>query len=89
MGRFPRTHCQIDILLPVFGYKSHTSIYRRHGIIRRCLTNDAAAHDGAHLHEGLFDPANTASDVWANTTYRSKANEEYLEWHGKRSRITT
>ena len=28
-----------------------------------------------------------ASDVWADTAYRSQANEEYLERHGKKSRI--
>ena len=48
---------------------------------------DAAAHDGARLREGLIDPGNTASDVWADTAYRSKANEEFLASRGKRSRI--
>lgn len=77
----------IDIAIPTFGYKSHISIDRRHGIIRRGLTTDAAAHDGARLREGLIDPANTASDVWADTAYRSKANEAFLEKTGKVSRI--
>ena len=48
---------------------------------------DAAAHDGARLREGLIDPANTASDVWGDTAYRSAANEEWLARHGRRSRI--
>jgi IS5 family transposase len=78
---------QIDIAIPFFGYKSHISIDRRHGIIRRGKTTDAAAHDGARLREGLIDPANTASDVWADTAYRSAANEAFLEKHGKKSRI--
>jgi IS5 family transposase len=78
---------QIDIAIPVFGYKSHVSIDRRHGIIRRHKTSDAAAHDGARLREGLIDPANTASDVWADTAYRSAANEAYLSKAGKVSRI--
>ncbi len=77
----------VDIAIPTFGYKSHISIDRRHGIIRRGLTTDAAAHDGARLREGLIDPANTASDVWADTAYRSKANEDWLEKNGKVSRI--
>lgn len=77
----------IDIAIPTFGYKSHISIDRRHGIIRKGLTTDAAAHDGARLREGLIDPANTASDVWADTAYRSKANEAFLEISGKVSRI--
>jgi IS5 family transposase len=78
---------QIDIAIPFFGYKSHISIDRRHGIIRREKTTDAAAHDGARLREGLIDPANTASDVWADTAYRSAANEAFLEKAGKTSRI--
>ena len=78
---------QVDLAIPAFGYKSHISIDRRHGIIRRGLTTDAAAHDGARLREGLIDPANTASDVWADTAYRSKANEDWLAKRGKTSRI--
>jgi transposase, IS5 family len=78
---------QIDIAIPTFGYKNHVSIDRRHGIIRCHITSDAAAHDGARLREGLIDPQNTASDVWADTAYRSAANEEYLENRGKKSRI--
>lgn len=78
---------QIDIAIPVFGYKSHVSIDRRHGVIRRGKTTDAAAHDGARLREGLIDPANTASDVWADTAYRSAANERFLDQAGKVSRI--
>ena len=78
---------QIDIAIPTFGYKNHISIDRRHGIIRREKTTDAAAHDGARLREGLIDPANTASEVWADTAYRSAANEAFLEKAGKTSRI--
>jgi transposase, IS5 family len=51
------------------------------------LVSDAAAHDGARLREGLIDQENTASDVWADTAYRSQANEEYLSTIGKVSRI--
>lgn len=78
---------QIDIAIPTFGYKSHVSIDRRHGIIRRGLVTDAAAHDGARLREGLIDPANTASDVWADSAYRSAENERFLDAIGKVSRI--
>ncbi len=78
---------QEGLLIPAFGYKSHISIDRRHGLIRKMKVTDAAAHDGARLREGLIDPNNTASEVWADTAYRSKANEEYLERVGKVSRI--
>jgi IS5 family transposase len=78
---------QIDIAIPAFGYKSHISIDRRHGIIRRAKVTDAAAHDGARLREGLIDPDNTASDVWADSAYRSVENERFLARIGKVSRI--
>jgi IS5 family transposase len=78
---------QIDIAIPAFGYKSHISIDRRHGIIRRGKVTDAAAHDGARLREGLIDPDNTASDVWADSAYRSAENERFLARIGKVSRI--
>ena len=41
----------------------------------------------AALREGLIDPNNTASDVWADTAYRSAENERYLASIGKVSRI--
>lgn len=76
-----------DIAIPEFGYKTHISIDRRHGFIRRQKVTDAAAHDGARLREGLIDPSNTASSVWADTAYRSKANEDFLADLGKTTRI--
>jgi len=76
-----------DLAIPAFGYKSHISIDRRHGFIRRQKVTDAAAHDGARLREGLLDPTNTASDLWADTAYRSAANETFLARCGKVSRI--
>ncbi|MEQ8964871.1 MAG: IS5 family transposase [Azospirillaceae bacterium] len=78
---------RIDIAIPTFGYKSHISVDHRHGIIRRQKVTDAAAHDGARLREGLIDRTNTASDVWADSAYRSAENERYLERLGKVSRI--
>jgi IS5 family transposase len=78
---------QVDIAIPTFGYKSHISIDRRHGIIRRGKVTDAAAHDGARLREGLIDPNNTSSEVWADSAYRSAENERFLAGMGKVSRI--
>ena len=65
---------QIDLAVPAFGYKNHVSIDRRHGLIRRWTISDAAAHDGARL-AAVLDSQNTASDVWADTAYRSGKNE--------------
>lgn len=83
----PDGSSQADIAIPVFGYKSHISIDRRFGFIRRQKVTDAAAHDGARLREGLIDPGNTASAVWADSAYRSQANETFLEKRGKLSQI--
>ena len=77
---------KVEIAIPVFGYKTHVSIDRKHGFVRRFTVTSAAAHDGAQL-ANVLDPANTASEVWADTAYLSKANEAYLARHGRRSKI--
>lgn len=77
---------QVALAVPAFGYKSHISIDRRHGLIRRWTTSDAAAHDGARL-DAVLDGQNTASDVWADTAYRSAKNETLLVGRGLVSRI--
>ena len=77
---------RIDLAVPAFGYKNHLGIDRRHRLIRRWRVTDAARHDGALLPE-LIDPNNTASDIWADTAYRSKANEEFLAGRLLRSQI--
>jgi transposase, IS5 family len=69
---------QVDLAIPQFGYQNHLSADRRHRLIRRWRVTDAAAHAGARLGE-LLDPGNTASEVWADTAYRSKKNEELLQ----------
>jgi IS5 family transposase len=78
---------QVDIAIPVFGYKTHIGIDLEHGLIRTWLVTDASADDGARLREGLIDPGNTASPVWADTAYRSQANEWFLESLGRISRV--
>lgn len=77
----------IDIAIPTFGYKNHISIDRRFGLIRRWATTDAAAYDGAQIRQGLLDKTNTAGSVWADTAYRSKANEAFLAKNGFVSQI--
>jgi transposase, IS5 family len=49
-----------DIAIPVFGYKSHASIDRRHGFIRKWDVTDASRHDGRMLRRGLLDPTTPA-----------------------------
>lgn len=77
---------RIDIAVPSFGYKNHIAIDRRHGLIRTWTATHAARHDGAQL-PNLISKANTASTVWADTAYRSKANEQHLAESGLRSQI--
>ena len=77
----------VDIAIPTFGYQNHIAIDRRFGLIRRWLATDAAAYEGAKLREGLLDKINTARTVWADTAYRSAANETFLEKTGFVSRI--
>ena len=68
-------------MIPIFGYKNHLGIDRRHGCIRSFTVTDAAAPDGRQLGR-LLDPANTASPVWADAAYRSAANVALLARRG-------
>ena len=76
----------VDLAIPAFGYKNHVAIDRRFSLIRNWTTTHAAAHDGARL-EDVLDSKNTASDVWADTAYRSEKNEAMLVRRGLVSRI--
>ncbi|MFC4291447.1 transposase [Sphingorhabdus arenilitoris] len=75
-----------QIATPVFGYKSHISIDRRYGFIRKGAVTSAAHSDGRQLRH-VIDTNNTASDVWADSAYRSKKNEGWLTQHMLKSRI--
>ncbi|MEF2074958.1 IS5 family transposase, partial [Consotaella aegiceratis] len=77
----------VDIAIPAFGYQNHIAIDRRFGFIRTFMATDAAAYEGARLREGLLDKTNTASDVWADTAYRSAANETFMAQNGFVSRV--
>jgi IS5 family transposase len=81
------TRAAVDIAIPVFGYANHVAIDRGHGLIRRWEATDAGVHEGRLLRQGLLDPNNTSSSVWADTAYRSQANEAFLATHGFVSRI--
>lgn len=77
---------QIDIAIPSFGYKSSVSICRTFGFIRKCKVTDGARFDGRMLRD-VVTSDNTASDVWADTAYRSQANEAWLKRQSRVSRI--
>jgi IS5 family transposase len=76
----------IDIAITSFGYKSSISICRTFGFIRKCKVTDAARFDGRMLRD-VVTSDNTASDVWADTAYRSQANEAWLKRQSRVSRV--
>ena len=75
-----------DVAIPVFGYKSHIAIDRTYGFIRSAAVTDAACHDGRMLRR-LVTSDNLAAGGWADTAYRSKANETWLAGKGRISHI--
>lgn len=77
-GADPKAFKPVDLAIPMFGYKNHVGIDRAHGLIRTWDASAANAHDGARLPD-LISTSNTGSGVWANTAYRSKKNEAFLE----------
>ena len=76
----------IDIAIPSFGYKSSIALCRAFGFIRKGKVTDGARFDGRMLRD-VVTGDNTASDVWADTAYRSQANEKWLKAQGRVSRI--
>ena len=81
------TRPPVDIAIPTFGYQNHIGIDRGFGLIRTWMVTDAAAYEGARLRESLLDKRNTAAVVWADSAYRSAANEDFLARNGFVSRI--
>ena len=69
-----------------YGYKNHVNVDRRHKLVRRYRVTDAAVHD-SQIVDDILDPDNTASDVWADSAYRSAEIEAKLEEKGLKSRI--
>ena len=74
------------IATPTFGYKSHISIDRRFGFIREGMVTSATEADGRQLRH-VVSKDNTASDVWADSAYRSQSNEKWLAKNMLTSRI--
>jgi len=75
-----------QIAIPTFGYKNHIGIDRRFGFIRASSVTPANSPDGRELKNVLVTD-NTSNDVWADTAYRSQANEKMLKNRGLVSKI--
>src|SRR3984893_4307277 len=74
-ARWTKKHERSD-----FGYKNHIGVDRRLKFVRRY------EHDSQKF-EDFLDTSNTASDVWADSAYRSDEIEEKLAARGLKSRI--
>ena len=64
-----------------YGYKNHVNVDRRHKLVRRYQVTDAAVHD-SQVVDDILDPDNTASEVWADSAYRSAEIEAKLKGKG-------
>jgi transposase, IS5 family len=69
-----------------YGYKNHINVDRRHKLVRCYDVTDAAVHD-SQVIEAILDADNTASDVWADSAYRSAEIEKMLAEKCLTSRI--
>jgi len=69
-----------------YGYKNHINVDRRHKLVRCYHVTDAAVHD-SQVIEDVLDADNTASEIWADSAYRSSEIEEMLAEKGLTSRI--
>jgi IS5 family transposase len=69
-----------------FGYKNHVNVDRQHKFVRRYTVSDASVHDSQKLDD-ILDASNTASDVWADSAYRSLEIEARLGERALKSRI--
>ena len=69
-----------------FGYKNHVNADARYKLIRGYGVTDASVHDSQKL-EGLLSKANTSSEVYADSAYRSAEIEARLRERGFKSRI--
>ena len=69
-----------------YGYKNHVNADARHKLIRGYDVTDASVHDSQKL-DGLLSKANTSSDVYADSAYRSAETEARLKARGFKSCI--
>ena len=69
-----------------YGYKNHIGVDAKHKLIRRYAETDASVHDSQKLDD-VLDKSNTASQVWADSAYRSAEIEAKLEAKGYQSRV--
>jgi IS5 family transposase len=69
-----------------FGYKNHVNADRKHKLIRPYTVTDASVHDSQEM-DNILDPENDSRETWADSAYRSDAQQERLEANNYTSRI--
>lgn len=81
----PAQACQIDADatftkkggVTYHGYKNHTNIDRAHKLIRAAEVTTASLHESQKLDD-LLDKNTAEKEVWADSAYRSEAQEQRL-----------
>lgn len=69
-----------------YGYKSHLNTDVSYGFMRQHRVTDAAVHDAQEFDQ-ILDPDNADDGMWADSAYRSEANETQLALEGYESQI--
>ena len=69
-----------------YGYKNHVDVDVKHKLIRDYEVTHAAVHDSQVVDE-VIDPQNSNADVYADSAYRSAAQEEKFAADGYRSKV--
>jgi transposase, IS5 family len=69
-----------------YGYKNHINVDVDYKLIRKYEVTDAAVHDSQMLGN-IIDPENRNADLYADSAYRSAAQEENLKQQGYRSKV--
>jgi transposase, IS5 family len=69
-----------------YGYKNHVDADVKHKLIRDYEVTEASVHDSQVVDE-IIDPNNSNADVYADSAYRSAAQEEKFIEDGYRSKV--
>ena len=69
-----------------YGYKNHANVDRKHKFIRKYKVTDASVHDSQALDD-VLNSDNDSKDVWADSAYRSEAQEQRLKEKGYASHV--
>ena len=69
-----------------FGYKNHVNADRKHKLIRQYTVTDASVHDSQEMDK-ILDSNNDSRETWADSTYRSEAQQERLKENNYTSHI--